>query len=108
VGGRADTLRSAVAAVRPGGVVSVVGVFLGDVAFDALPVLLKETSLLWSNCYARPSGEADFQTAIRLVDERREALAGITTHAVSLDEIGKAFALASDKKVGAVKVTVFP
>ncbi|MDB4433171.1 alcohol dehydrogenase catalytic domain-containing protein [bacterium] len=108
VGGHADTMRSAVAAVRPGGAISVVGVFLGDVAFDALPVLLKETSLLWSNCYAHPREDADFETAIRLVDEGREALAAVTTHAVPLGEIGKAFALASDKKVGAVKVTVFP
>jgi threonine dehydrogenase-like Zn-dependent dehydrogenase len=108
VGGSADTLRLAAGAVRPGGRVCVLGLFLGPVTLDPLPLLLKEATLVWSNCYARAPGEPDFATAARLVAGRREALAPLVTHAVPLDEIGRGFALASDKRSGAVKVSVLP
>jgi threonine dehydrogenase-like Zn-dependent dehydrogenase len=108
VGGTADTLRQAVAAVRPGGIISVLGLFLGPVALDPFPLLLKEATLVWSNCYARAPGEPDFATATQLAASQRGALTAIATHAVSLDEIGRGFALASDKQTGAVKVSVLP
>jgi threonine dehydrogenase-like Zn-dependent dehydrogenase len=108
VGEAADTLNSAAAAVRPGGTVSVVGIFMDRTELDALPLLLKETTLAWSNCYAHPSQGADFGTAIDLVSEHRNSLQPLITHSVPLDDVARAFALASDKKAGAVKVTVLP
>lgn len=106
VGGSADTLRSAAAAIRPGGRISVVGVFLGDVSVPALPMLVKEGSLAWSNCYEHAARGSDFADAISLLTENRSVLSGITTHSVPLDEITRGFELASDKRAGAVKVTV--
>jgi threonine dehydrogenase-like Zn-dependent dehydrogenase len=97
-----------VSALRPGGRVSVLGLFLGPVTLDPIPLLLKEASLVWSNCYARAPGEPDFATATRLVAEQRAALAAVTTHAVPLAEVERAFALAADKRSGAVKVSVLP
>jgi len=38
----------------------------------------------------------------------RDLLAAVTTHQVPLDDVARAFALAGDKKAGAVKVTVLP
>jgi threonine dehydrogenase-like Zn-dependent dehydrogenase len=108
VGGSADTVRLAVNAIRPGGTISVLGLFFAPLALDPLPLLLKEASLVWSNCYARAPGEPDFATATRLVADHRDALAPIATHAVPLDQIGRAFALAADKRSGAVKVSVLP
>lgn len=108
VGGSADTLRAATAAIRPGGAISVLGVFMGDVALPSLPLLLKEGSLAWSNCYEHSAGGSDFADAIRLLTAERSALSALTTHAVSLDEIARGFEIASDKRAGAVKVTVRP
>jgi threonine dehydrogenase-like Zn-dependent dehydrogenase len=108
VGGSADTLRLAAHAVRPGGNVCVLGLFLGTVALDPLLLLLKEASLIWSNCYARAPGEPDFATATRLVASRRSELAPLLTHSVALSEAPRGFALASDKRSGAVKVSVLP
>ena len=102
------TLRAAAAAVRPGGIVSVLGIFLGDLALDALPLLVKETTLSWSNCYSHTAEDADFETAVELVGRHRDLLARVTTHQVPLDDVARAFALAEDKKAGAVKVTVLP
>jgi threonine dehydrogenase-like Zn-dependent dehydrogenase len=108
VGGCADTLRLAASAVRPGGQVVVLGLFTQPVALDTLPLLLKETTLIWSNCYARGPGEPDFATATGLLARRRGALAQLARHRVPLDEIARGFALASDKKAGTVKVSVLP
>jgi threonine dehydrogenase-like Zn-dependent dehydrogenase len=108
VGGSADTLRLAGAALRPGGAVSVVGVFLGAVTLDALPLLLKEATLAWSYCYARGSERADFADALALLGDERERIARVLTHAVPLDDVATAFALAADRRAGAIKVSVIP
>jgi threonine dehydrogenase-like Zn-dependent dehydrogenase len=108
VGGGADTLMQACHAVRRGGRISVVGVFMGRVEIDGLSLFLKENTLSWSNCYVHPHEGADFETAIELISSRRDALAELTRHVVPLAEIDRAFEVASDKMSGAVKVTVLP
>ncbi len=109
VGGHADTLASACAAARPGGVVSVLGVFIDAPPLDPTQALMKELDLCWSNCYHRPvDGRADFEVAAGLVDTERESLAHLTTHQLPLSEVDRAFEIASDKKSGAVKVSVCP
>jgi threonine dehydrogenase-like Zn-dependent dehydrogenase len=108
VGGSAETLRLAAHAIRPGGSICVLGLFLGPVRIDPLVLLLKEASLIWSNCYARTPGEPDFARAARLVASHRGALAHLLTHRVPLSEAIRGFALAADKKAGAVKVSVLP
>ena len=108
VGGTGETLRLACAAVRPGGTVSVLGVFMREIALDPFAPFLKETTIAWSNCYSRPGEGADFQTAVELVDRHRDELALLNTHTVSLDEVDRALDLAADRKAGSVKVTVVP
>ncbi|MFB3067023.1 MAG: zinc-binding dehydrogenase, partial [Planctomycetota bacterium] len=107
--GRGDTLRAACAAIRPGGTISVLGVFLGGVELEPLSLFLKEGNLVWSNCYHRRGGrDADFAHAVELVDSERESLSQLISHRLPLDEIGRAFEVAADKAAGAVKVSVQP
>jgi L-idonate 5-dehydrogenase len=108
VGGSADTVRLAGHALRPGGSVCVLGVFFAPISVEPMLLLLKEASLIWSNCYARAPGEPDFATATGLVSRHRSALAPLLTHSVPLAEAARGFALASDKGSGAVKVSVLP
>ena len=108
VGGKADTLQAACAAVAPGGTVSVLGVFLEPVAVDGLSSFLKETRFQWSNCYSRQPGRVDFEESVRLLREHGASWSSLLTHAVPLDEIGRAFEIAGDKTSGAAKVTVLP
>jgi threonine dehydrogenase-like Zn-dependent dehydrogenase len=109
VGGTADTLRAAVAAVRPGGHVAVVGVFWGALALDPMPLLLKEVTLAWSYCYGEdPAHGTDFAEAVDVVGAAREVLATLVTHTVPLDQIAHGFALAADRRAGAIKVSVVP
>jgi 2-desacetyl-2-hydroxyethyl bacteriochlorophyllide A dehydrogenase len=108
VGGRADTVQTAAAAVRPGGAVAVVGVFWDRLALDPMPLLLKEVTLAWSYCYGSDDGRSDFAEAIAVLVAQRASLAPLVTHTASLDDVAKAFASAADKRSGAVKVSVVP
>jgi threonine dehydrogenase-like Zn-dependent dehydrogenase len=106
VGGGANTLLAAGAALAQGGVVSVLGVFMSPVPIDGFALFFKEATLQFSNCYSRAPGKVDFDEAIRLLRENAGVWSSLLTHSVSLDEFESAFALASDKSQGAVKITV--
>ena len=108
VGGLADTMTAAGAALAPGGTVCVLGVFMGPLTLDPLMLLGKEARLQWSNCYARRPGAEDFAEAVRILAESGAACSGLLTHQVPLEEFERAFELAGDKGSGAVKVTVVP
>lgn len=109
VGGAADTLDLAAAALRPGGRVAVLGLFDAPLEINPWPLLIKEASVHFSNCYAHPSGEAaDFEVAARLVEDERERLAALCTHTLPLAEASRGFALADDKSSGAIKVSLLP
>ncbi len=106
VGGRAETLDAAGAAVRPGGAVSVVGFFLGRTEIDPLPLMLKEATLAWSYCYAHQEEDADFAEAIRILDRERHVLGDLVTHRLPLDAAPRAFQIAAERHAGALKVSV--
>jgi L-iditol 2-dehydrogenase len=108
VGGGAETLRVASAAVRPGGMVSVVGVFLDAAPMDPLGLMMKEVTLAWSYCYGTPNGRSDFAVAIDAIAARRDALAPLVTQRLPLDRVAEAFAIADNRGAGAIKVSLAP
>jgi L-iditol 2-dehydrogenase len=108
VGGTADTLRTACAALAPGGTISVLGLFTTPVTLDPFAMLLREGTVAWSNCYARSAGRADFDDAVMIIDRERERLERLLTHSYPFADVDRAFAAASDKRAGAIKVTLVP
>jgi 2-desacetyl-2-hydroxyethyl bacteriochlorophyllide A dehydrogenase len=109
VGGEADTLRTGTAALRPGGTISVLGLFMQPIPIDAFPLLLKEANLHFSNCYHHPSkDDADFRTAIQILENEANAFARLSTHQLPLSQVERAFEIASQKQSGAIKVSVIP
>ena len=109
VGGSANTLEAACASVRPGGHVSVLGLFQGPVSLPGLPLVLKEITLSGSNCYGRPLRQAtDFRVAADLVDRERERLAELISERLPLSQVDRGFRLAADKTRGVVKVIIQP
>ena len=109
VGGRADTLCAASAAARPGGTISVLGLFTDSPLLSPFPLLLKELTLCWSNCYQRPPGDrGDFELAAEIVDRERESLSQLVTHRLPLGEVTEAFGLAADKRQETIKVSIVP
>lgn len=107
VGGQADTLRAASAAIAPGGTISVLGLFFGPVSVDGFGMFQREGTVAFSNCYAR-SPRADFADAVALLEAERERLSPLVTHTVPFADPERAFAVASDKRAGAIKVSLVP
>jgi 2-desacetyl-2-hydroxyethyl bacteriochlorophyllide A dehydrogenase len=106
VGGTAPTLGQAVGIVRPGGRVSVLGVFAGPATVNALALMLKEVRMVGGITYCRPAQHSDFDTAIGLLTEHADRARTLITHTFGLEDAGAAFATAADKSTGAVKVQV--
>jgi 2-desacetyl-2-hydroxyethyl bacteriochlorophyllide A dehydrogenase len=108
VGGKANTLSEAVMVARPGGRVVVLGLFDGEPAFPAIPLVTKEISLVGSNCYAFDGQEADFKVATRLVEKLGGGLDPMVTHRFAFDQVAEAYGTAADKSTGSIKVQLFP
>jgi 2-desacetyl-2-hydroxyethyl bacteriochlorophyllide A dehydrogenase len=109
VGGRADTLDTAVATARPGGAICLLGAFTGNPSFPALFILAKELKILGSKVYGRAGARAEYDIALDILQRQGKAIAErLITHRFPLDDIARAFEVASDKTTGSIKVTIAP
>lgn len=108
VGGRASTIAEAVGVVRPGGTISMLGVFEGATEIPGLDFSTKEVTLTGSNCYARCGARTDFDIAIDLLRKHQGELGALVTHRFPLEDVNKAFSSAADKRSGSIKVHIVP
>jgi 2-desacetyl-2-hydroxyethyl bacteriochlorophyllide A dehydrogenase len=108
VGGTAPTLSQALGIVRPGGRVSVLGVFTQPAQINALGLMLKEARIVGAITYCRPGMHSDFDVALRILAAEPERARTLITHRFPLVEAAKAFRTASDKSSGCLKVQITP
>lgn len=108
VGGKAHTLVEAVRLVRPGGIVSMLGVFDGETPLPGLEFSLKEVRLVGSNCYGRFGAHSDFSVAVGLLRAHLADVQALVTHRFPLEQVNQAFATAADKTTGSIKVILTP
>jgi L-iditol 2-dehydrogenase len=106
VGGHGETLNQAISLVRPGGRVSVLGIFTEAPPLNATLAVLKEVSLVGGITYGLPDSRSDFQVALEIASRHVEDLRKLITHRIGLDEIAGGFATANDKSQRSIKVTV--
>ena len=108
VGGTANTVEQGIQAVRPGGRVVVLGLFMAPSHLDMRTLLMKEVMLTGSKVYGMSDHGHEFAAAVQMLPRYASELALLQTHQFSLAELPSAFAAAADKASGAVKVTVLP
>src|SRR3990172_6224887 len=108
VGGHAETLGQAVGLVRPGGRVSILGLFTGPVQVNALTMMLNEVRTAGAITYCRSRRLADFEAALRMIEADPERARGVITHRFPLAEADQAFRTAADKSSASIKVQVYP
>jgi 2-desacetyl-2-hydroxyethyl bacteriochlorophyllide A dehydrogenase len=108
VGGSAPTLAQALGVVRPGGRISVLGLFPGAVQIGGLALILKEVTVAGGITYCRPTEHSDFEVALRILQSDPERPREVITHRFPLGEAGEAFATAADKGTKSLKVLVVP
>lgn len=107
VGGSASTLDTAVASVRPGGTICLLGVYTTSIPFPALFTVAKELTIKGSFVYNRVGSRADFDVVTDLLHRQGTRLAQtMLTHSFPLERISEAFETASDKTKGSIKVTI--
>ncbi len=106
VGGTAPTLSEALGIVRPGGRISVLGLFTQPVQLNAFALALKEVKMAGGITYCRPGQHSDFDTALGILQSQPDRARALITHRFPLAEAARAFATAEDKSTGAIKVQV--
>ena len=108
VGGTADTVSDAIRVVARDGRIVLLGAFAEPKLVDLQRLLMKEVALLGSFCYGQGDREPEFVTAARLTGRWTDELSALATHQLPLEGVADAFAVASDKTTGAIKVTLTP
>jgi 2-desacetyl-2-hydroxyethyl bacteriochlorophyllide A dehydrogenase len=108
IGGNADSLADAISLARPGGRVSVLGVFTQPVSLHPVQLVLKEVRVVGSLTYGAPRGQLDFAIALDRLARRWRDLEQIITGRYPLKQAGDAFEEALDKSKGGIKVTLEP
>ncbi|CCB63706.1 MULTISPECIES: NAD(P)-dependent alcohol dehydrogenase [unclassified Hyphomicrobium] len=105
--GTQPTFEAALRVLRPGGILSSLGVYSSDlkiplVAFDAG---LGNKSIRTSLC---PGGKERMRRMLEVVASGRADLSGLVTHHFKLDQIEEAYDLFANQRDGVLKVAITP
>ena len=107
--GTASALADAVRLCRPGGrVILLASYWDGTVELPAMEVTMKEVTLVPASMYGRVGPSRDIDAAAALLAARPEVPGALVTHRFPLDAATEAFAAASDRAAGAIKVVLEP
>ncbi len=105
--GTQSSLDAAIARVRPGGTVCLLGSFWDPVTVG-LGFQLKEAALVPAFLYGHHHGQAEFDQATAVLAESPDLPGVMITHRFALDDADQAFRVAADRDGGAIKVVLEP
>jgi len=105
--GAKGTMKEAVDLCHPGGRVLLLGVYWEGVSLPMM-VMMKEITTVSSYMYSASGAARDFDVAATLLSRYPEITVALITHRFPLAEVKKAFAVARDRKAGAIKVVLEP
>ena len=105
--GRQETFESALKSIRPGGVLSSLGVYSGKLVapYEAIYAGLGDQRIVTTLC---PGGKERMRRLMAMVATHRIDLTTLVTHRFALDDIGDAYELFSRQQDGVLKVGLFP
>ena len=107
VGGQSvDTIQQAFEVTRRMGRIVGLGCFFTPISVDWLNSMIKEHTIVLSNCYSVINGRHDYEVAIDLLAEGRLNIKDMVTHKFPLLEIQKGLETAYDKTTGSIKVQI--
>ena len=105
--GAKDALKQVVDLCRPGGRVLLLGTYWEGVSLPMMG-MMKEITTVSSYMYSAGGGARDFDAAAKLLSRHPEIAGTLITHRFPLAEAKQAFAVARDRKSGAIKVVLEP
>ncbi len=105
--GSQGTFQSALRVLRPGGTLSSLGVYSGDLVIpaDAFSAGLGDHRIVTSLC---PGGKERMRRLMAVIDSGRVDLGAMVTHRFSLDRIEEAYELFANQQDGVLKVALTP
>ncbi|MDR2013919.1 MAG: NAD(P)-dependent alcohol dehydrogenase [Rhodanobacter sp.] len=105
--GTQNTFESALRVLRPGGCLSSLGVYSGDlkIPLDAFAAGLGDLSIVSSLC---PGGKERMRRLLEVVASGRTDLKPLVTHRYKLDDIEAAYDLFANQRDGVLKVAITP
>jgi alcohol dehydrogenase len=105
--GTQGTFQSALRVLRPGGTLSSLGVYSGDlvIPMDAFSAGLGDNKIVTSLC---PGGKGRMRRLMEVIRSGRLDLSAMVTHRFTLDTIEDAYDLFSKQRDGVLKVAITP
>jgi alcohol dehydrogenase len=105
--GTQGTFQSALRVLRPGGTLSSLGVYSGDLVIpaDAFSAGLGDNKIVTSLC---PGGKDRMRRLMAVIASGRIDLGAMVTHRFPLDRIEEAYELFSNQRDGVLKVAITP
>ena len=105
--GRQETFENALRAIRPGGILSSLGVYSGKLVapYEALYAGLGDQKIVTTLC---PGGKERMRRLMAMVENRRVDLTSLVTHRFALDDIQDAYKIFSHQRDGVLKVALYP
>jgi alcohol dehydrogenase len=103
--GTQTTFEAALRVIRPGGVLSSLGVYSSDlkIPLDAFAAGLGDKSIRTSLC---PGGKERMRRMLAVISSGRVDLGGLVTHRFKLEQIEEAYDLFANQRDGVLKVAV--
>jgi threonine dehydrogenase-like Zn-dependent dehydrogenase len=105
--GRQDTFEGALRALRPGGVLSSLGVYSGKLVapYEAIYAGLADQRIVTTLC---PGGKERMRRLMTMVATGRMDLTPLVTHRFALDDLRNAYELFSHQRESVMKVAIYP
>ncbi|MBN9288927.1 MAG: alcohol dehydrogenase [Gammaproteobacteria bacterium 39-13] len=105
--GTQKTFESCLRALKPGGILSSLGVYSGKLSLpvDAFAAGLGDHKIVTTLC---PGGKERMRRLISVIRSGRVNLTNLVTHRFSLDQIEDAYELFSNQRDGVIKVAITP
>ena len=106
--GSQSAFAQAVETVRPHGKIAVIGTYWDPIQIPGFELAMKEADLSMSVLYSGAPPHRDVDRAAALLAATPELPRAVITHRFPLDAAREAFAMAADRKAGAIKVVLEP
>jgi len=105
--GTPETFESCLRVIRPGGVLSSLGVYSGKLTLplDAFAAGLGDHTIVTTLC---PGGKERMRRLMNVVASGRIDLRPMVTHRFALDQIEQAYELFANQRDGVLKVAIIP
>jgi 2-desacetyl-2-hydroxyethyl bacteriochlorophyllide A dehydrogenase len=106
--GTTESLARAIELVAPHGTIVVLGVHLGTVELNWMPLFHREARIIPSLGYCRHDDGREMDDAAAMLADDPEIARALITHRFPIEDAAEAFRVAGDRSAGAIRVVIEP